>query len=219
MLSTDIQSVVTDWYETVETSDEQEGNNVVQMSCFLGDWDEGSNGEDESGGEDKQESGWKYDELEVAGHSVIVQYVDEDTETIREFEFGERFRAQTNGSTSAPTSTSPLRSFLSAGVYRIRSTIEPELCIEMQDDDVVLPVPLNESRDEQKVRVLDLHLSLDFIYITFFDRSGESFLVKVAMIMTYPTSKTTRSCLSRPMSQAKVFLVANTVTATHVPIG
>jgi hypothetical protein len=70
---------------------------------FLGDWeeaDEASNREDESGGKDKGENGWKYDELEVAGHSVIVQYVDEDNETIR-FEFGERIWAPTNGRTSA----------------------------------------------------------------------------------------------------------------------
>ena len=211
--------MVTDWDESVEPSDdEQEGERVATISYFLGDWeeaDEASNREDESGGEDKGDNGWKYDELEVAGNTVIVQYVDEHSETLRAFEFG-------NGRTSAPTSNtppSPLRSFLSAGIYRIRSSVKPELYVEMQDDGSVRPVPLNESSDGQKVRVLDLHLSLDFIYITFFDRSGKSFLAKVAMIMTYPTSKTTRSCPSRLLrvSQAKVFLVVN--TATNVPIG
>ena len=220
VLSMDVRSVVTDWDESGETSDdstnERKGKKVATISCFLGDWeeaDEASNREDESVGEDKGDNGWKYDGLEVTGHSVIVQYVDEDNETTRGFEFE-------NGSTSAPTSNnppSPLRSFLSAGVYRIRNSVKPELYVEMQDDGFVRPVPLNESSDGQKVRVLDLHLSLDFICIIFFDRSGKSFLVSVAMIMTYPTSKTTRFCPSKPPLRVKVFLVAN--IATYVPVG
>src|ERR1700722_4721008 len=104
VLSMDVRSVVTDWDESGETSDdstnERKGKKVATISCFLGDWeeaDEASNREDESVGEDKGDNGWKYDGLEVTGHSVIVQYVDEDNETTRGFE-------SENGSTSAPTS-------------------------------------------------------------------------------------------------------------------